>query len=99
VYNHIYGPLRHRNFTSLKDLNKALFEQLELLNEKPYKNTPYSRRYFFDQQEKLLLKPLPALPFLPKKAVRLTVQRNYHVQLTEDHHYYSVPYRYVGKKV
>jgi hypothetical protein len=28
-----------------------------------------------------------------------TVQRNYHVQLTEDHHYYSVPYRYAGKKV
>ena len=99
VYNHIYGPLRHRNFTSLQQLNEAIYEQLEALNEKPYKNTPYSRRYFFNQQEKHLLKPLPAVPFLPKKAVRLTVQRNYHVQLTEDHHYYSVPYRYVGKKV
>ena len=29
----------------------------------------------------------------------LTVQRNYHVQLSEDHLYYSVPYQYVGKKV
>ncbi len=29
----------------------------------------------------------------------LTVQRNYHVQLTEDHLYYSVPYQYVGKKL
>ena len=29
----------------------------------------------------------------------LTVQRNYHVQLTEDHRYYSVPYQHVGKKV
>lgn len=29
----------------------------------------------------------------------LTVQRNYHVQLSEDHRYYSVPYQYVGKKV
>src|SRR5690606_11336825 len=27
------------------------------------------------------------------------VQRNYHVQLTEDHRYFSVPYQYVGKKV
>jgi hypothetical protein len=31
--------------------------------------------------------------------VQLTVQRNYHVQLSEDHLYYSVPYQYVGKKV
>jgi hypothetical protein len=31
--------------------------------------------------------------------VLLTVQRNYHVQLSEDHLYYSVPYQYVGKKV
>ena len=28
-----------------------------------------------------------------------TVQRNYHIQLMEDHLYYSVPYSYVGKKV
>jgi hypothetical protein len=31
--------------------------------------------------------------------VQLTVQRNYHVQLSEDHRYYSVPYLHVGKKV
>ncbi len=99
VYNYIYGPLRNRTFFSLQELNAAMREQLELLNDKPYKNTPYSRRYFFEQQERHLLKPLPALPFLQKKVVRLTVQRNYHVQLTEDHQYYSVPYRYVGKKV
>jgi hypothetical protein len=36
---------------------------------------------------------------MPKKMVMLTVQRNYHVQLSEDHRYYSVPYQYVGKKV
>jgi hypothetical protein len=28
-----------------------------------------------------------------------TVQRNYHVQLSEDHRYYSVPFIYAGKKV
>jgi hypothetical protein len=36
---------------------------------------------------------------VPQKVAILTVQRNYHVQLTEDHLYYSVPYNYVGKKV
>jgi transposase len=99
VYTHIYAPLRNRDFTSLENLNTAMQEQLKLLNDKPYKNTPYSRRYFFEQQERDLLKQLPAEPFYSKKIVQLTVQRNYHIQLTEDHRYYSVPYIYVGKKV
>lgn len=99
VYNHIYGPLRNRDFTSLQSLNTAIDEQLVLLNNKPYKNTPYSRRYFFDVQERSLLKALPSEPYSAKKVVTLTVQRNYHIQLTEDHRYFSVPYQYVGKKV
>lgn len=99
VYNHIYGPLRNREFTSLAALNTAIQERLTILNDKPYKNTPYSRRYIFEQQERHLLKTLPSEPFTFKKVVFHTVQRNYHVQLTEDRRYYSVPYRYVGKKV
>lgn len=99
VYNHLYAPLRNHEFTSLQALNAAMQEQLVLLNNKSYKKTPYSRWYFFEQQESALLKALPCEPFLPKKVATLTVQRNYHVQLTEDHRYYSVPFRYVGKKV
>jgi hypothetical protein len=99
VYTHVYAPLRNRDFTSLEGLNTAMQEHLKLLNDKPYKNTPYSRRYFFEQQERDQLKQLPAEPFCPKKIVQLTVQRNYHIQLTEDHRYYSVPYIHVGKKV
>ena len=99
VYNHIYGPLRKRTFTSLQALNTAMQEQLLLLNNKPYKNTPYSRWYFFEQQERNGLKTLPTEPFRSKKTSTLTVQRNYHIQLSEDHRYYSVPYQHVGKKV
>jgi transposase len=99
VYTHVYAPLRHREFNSLEALNAAMQEQLTLLNNKPYKNTAYSRWYFYNGQERSRLKPLPTEPFAPKKTVILTVQRNYHVQLSEDHRYYSVPYQYVGKKV
>jgi transposase len=98
-YQHIYAPLRGEIFTSLKGLNRAIKEKLELLNGRPYKGSHYSRRDLFNQGEKPLLNPLPAAPFTPKKSVVATVQRNYHVQLTEDHRYYSVPYRYVGSKV
>ena len=99
VYTHIYAPLRNRTFSSLQSLNTAMQEQLLLLNNKPYKNTAYSRWYFYEQRERSVLKPLPTEPFAPKKVVVLTVQRNYHVQLREDFLYYSVPYQYVGKKV
>lgn len=99
VYNHIYGPLRNQVFTSLADLNKAISFQLQLLNDKPYKKTPYSRRYYFTTQEASLLRELPSAPFMLRHTVQLTVQRNYHVQLSEDRRYYSVPYQYVGQKV
>jgi hypothetical protein len=99
VYAHVYAPLRNQEFTSLQLLNEAMQQQLYLLNNKPYKKTAYSRWYFYDEQEHRLLRPLPAEPFCPKKVATLTVQRNYHVQLTEDHLYYSVPYQHVGKKV
>lgn len=99
VYAHVYAPLRACEFASLKALNLAMHAQLLLLNNKPYKNTSYSRFYFYEEQERSLLKALPPEPFAPKKVTVLTVQRNYHVQLREDCLYYSVPYQYVGKKV
>lgn len=99
VYTHVYAPLRDTEFTSLGALNAAMTQQLLLLNNKPYKNTVYSRWYFYEQQERSLLKSLPGDPFTQKKVSVLTVQRNYHVQLREDYLYYSVPYQYVGKKV
>lgn len=99
VYQHIYAPLRDKLFDSVASLNKAITEQLDLLNHKDYKKTGLSRFDLFEKAEKSLLHPLPPLPFTLKKVVMLTVQRNYHVQLSETHHYYSVPYPYVGKKV
>jgi hypothetical protein len=99
VYNHIYGPLPNQVFTSLANLNKAISLQLQLLNDKPYKKTPYSRQYYFKTQEQSLLRQLPSAPFMLRHTVQLTVQRNYHVQLSEDRRYYSVPYHYAGQKV
>lgn len=99
VYTNIYAPLRNQTFTSLNELNAALLEPLSILNGKAYKKTPYSRTYYFEQKERSFLKALPSSSFCPKNVVILTVQRNYHVQLTEDHRYYSVPYLFAGRKV
>lgn len=99
VYTHIYAHLRNDVYHSPEALNDAIKKYLYALNNKPYKNTPYSRWYYFEAQEKATLKSLPAEAFFIKKTVILTVQRNYHVQLSEDKLYFSVPYMYAGKKV
>jgi hypothetical protein len=99
VYNHIYAPLRHQTFHSLEQLNAGIKEKLALLNAKKYGGSPYSRQQLYEQLEKPIMIPLPSCAFSLKKVVQATVQRNYHVQLSEDHHYYSVPYIHVGKKV
>lgn len=99
VYNNIYGPLRKQTFYSLNELNNAIAINLKKLNDKPYKGSAYSRMDLFEQQEKHTLIALPTQTFNPKKVITVSVQRNYHVQLKEDHHYYSVPYTFAGKRV
>jgi len=99
IYNHVYGPLRNTVFHSAEDINRSFYERLLLLNDKSYKGSPHSRKYFFDTQERSLLGSLPIEPFSLKKVLTLTVQRNYHVQIREYKRYYSVPWQHVGKKV
>jgi len=99
AYTYIYAPIRNHDLFSLEELNYAIGQQLSQLNNKPYRNDTYSRMYLYEDQEQKTLKPLPAEAFVHKKTVTVTIQRNYHIQLTEDHMYFSVPYSYVGKKV
>jgi transposase len=99
VYKYVYAPLRHRNFTSLSEINHHFRIQIDLLNQRRYKGSSFSRKDLFEEQEKALLRDLPSVPCLLKKCAILTVQRNYHIQLREDGLYYSVPWKYVGEKV
>jgi len=99
VYKYVYAPLRNRTFTSLSEINHYFRIQIDLLNQRKYKGSSFSRRDLFDQQERPLLGELPNTPCLLKKCTILTVQRNYHIQLREDGLYYSVPWKYVGEKV
>lgn len=99
VYKYVYAPLRHHTFTSLAEINHYFRIQTDLLNQRKYKGSSFSRRDLFEDQERPLLRELPTTPCLLKKCSILTVQRNYHIQLREDGLYYSVPWQYVGSKV
>jgi len=77
----------------------SLIIQLEIHNNKPFRRIKLSRRELYEQEEYQAMKRLPTRKYEFKKFLRATVQINYHVDLRDDKHYYSVPWRYKGKKV
>ena len=99
VYQQIYAPLRKETFGGLEELNSMIRKQLDVLNRKCYKGSDESRMDIFIRAEQSSLKPLPERHFELLKAKRVKVQRNYYLQLPDNKHYYSVPYKYVGKEV
>lgn len=99
VYSRIYAPLRNRIFYTLAALNEAIKERLEVYNTVNFKARNYSRQDLFDSVEKQALNPLPAEGFQVKHYSLATVQKNSHVYLSKEQHYYSVPFRFIGKKV
>lgn len=99
MYKRIYAPLRNRKFYSLDDLNDAVRELLEKHNNMQLQRMKVSRRELFEQIEKSTLQSLPAQRYQFKKFAHVKAHINYHVFLKEDVHYYSIPYRYRGKKV
>ena len=98
-YMRVYAPLRNEDFYSLGELNQGILKQLVLHHSTPLQRRSYSRLDRFVQDEKPLLKLLPAEPFIHKHTAMAKVQKNYHVILGEDWHQYSVPYQNIGKQV
>jgi len=99
TYQNVYAPMRdevHYSLESLRDRAWELHDQW--MNRPMYKNQP-SRRERFEQEEKPLLRPLPAEPFVYKHRASAKVKKNYHVILGEDWHQYSVPYQHIGRQV
>lgn len=97
AYSRIFAPLRNQVFYSLKSLNEAISELLQAHNDKHFQNRPISRRELFEREEKQLLGLLPACRYQIKESKEVTVMKNGHIQLCK--HYYSVPYRFIGRKV
>ena len=99
IYTRIYVKVKRQQYLTLQDLNAAILTALEEHNNAPLRGRNYSRRQQFDEVEKNILMPLPELRYELKKHQYATVAKNGHVGLSADKHYYSVPYRFIGKKV
>ncbi len=93
----ILAVLRNHTFFSLAELNTAIQELLEQLNNKKFRKLPTTRRELFETLDRPALKPLPAerYPFVDWKTARVNI--DYHIEVNR--HFYSVPYQLVGEQV
>jgi transposase len=97
IYQRVLAPLRNQVFFSLSSLNEALATQNQQLNQTRMQLKDHTREEKFLAAEKPLLRPLPDRLFEQVQYHQATVQKNNHILLTQDKHYYSVPYTHIGK--
>lgn len=101
VYNvalAIIAKLRNIEFRSFSEIRKAVAEKLEELNNEPFEKRLGSRRSDFEENERKMLRPLPAVPYEVGTWVwNRKVQPNCHVSYMRN--WYSVPSRLLGRCV
>jgi transposase len=99
IYSRVFAPLRNQVFHSIAALNRAIAPLLDAHNNQHFQLRQQSRQQLFEEQEKSSLQPLPPERYEIKIVKEVTVMKNGYVQLYEDKHYYSVPYRFIGRQV
>lgn len=99
LYTRVFAPLRNKEIGSLVDLNAGILEMLAIHNGMRFQKLPQSRAERFELIDKPALRSLPERRYEITHHRFATVQNNYHVEIREDCHYYSVPYAFAGKKV
>jgi len=93
----ILARLRNRQFFSLRQLNQAIAELLEDLNNKPFQKLSGSRKSAFESMDRPALNPLPVAPYQFAEWKKATVNVDYHIEV--DRHYYSVAHALIKKKI
>lgn len=93
----ILARLRNVTFFSLEDLNAAIAELLEDLNDRPFRKLEGCRRSAYEQLDKPALQPLPARRFEPSTWKKAKIHIDYHAEF--DARYYSASHHLIGSEV
>jgi transposase len=93
----IVAALRKRTFHSLAEINEAVWELLDKINNRPFKAIDATRQELFDKLDKPALAPLPPTRYVYGEWKKATINIDYHI--TVDKHHYSVHYHFARKKV
>jgi transposase len=93
----ILAALRHDKFFSLDELNEAMSELLDRLNQRRFRKREGSRAALYAEIDRPALQPLPTERYVLAdwKTVRASI--DYHVEI--DRHFYSVPYQLAGQQL
>lgn len=97
IERQILASLRHMTFTSIAEINDAIKTRLEAFNSQSFQKMKTSRRELFESIDKPALKPLPPERYHYASWSVARIHIDYHFEF--DHHFYSVPYRYIHHKV
>lgn len=97
VQRYILARLRHRTFFSLNDLNQAIWELLDELNDKPFQKLEGSRASAFEKLDLPAMRPLPAVRYELAERRNARVNIDYHIE--HDKRLYSVPHQLVHERV
>jgi len=94
----IIAVLRNRIFHSLDEINEAVWDCVDKINERKMRHFRRSRRELFLELDKPNLKPLPETRFqIADWQIKARVNLDYHVAFEKN--YYSVPYQYAHQHV
>lgn len=93
----IIAALRDCKFFSLQEVNEAVAEKLEELNNREFKQHTGTRRSAYLEEEQAYMLPLPAVPFEAAVWSAAKVPNDYLV--SDGRNKYSVPYNLIGEKV
>lgn len=97
VQRWILAKLRHRTFFSLSELNQAIWELLDELNDRPFQKLEGSRSSAFEKLDLPAMRPLPPVRYELAERRQARVNLDYHIEL--DRRYYSAPYPLVHERV
>lgn len=93
----ILAKLRKRTFESVEQINAAIGEPLDYLNDKPQRVVKKSRKEMFETLDRPAASPLPPDRYEYATWKKSKVGPDYHLCI--DDHYYSVPYQLIGDTV
>lgn len=97
VAGQVAAVLRNRQFVGLSELNDAIFDEVAVINARPFQKREDSRQIVFERDEKPLLQPMPSVRFELAELRKAKAGLNYHVQV--DRNFYSVPARLIGQSL
>jgi transposase len=93
----VIAALRHRRFYSVAELNDAITELRDRINNRGFRKREGTRASLFADLDRPALQPLPTERYQLAEWKKVRANIDYHVEV--DRHFYSVPYQLVGQQL